>query len=119
MPFTFGGYLARQRISLKRTQADIADALTAAGYQTRAQSVSAWERDAYRPQNLAIVTELERILDCPGELMAALGGSSGPGRIDDIERRLQDLEDQQRATQQLLEAATRTIQELTAEIRRE
>lgn len=93
VPFTFPELFARQRIALKMTQRQVAEALAERGFDFTAVSVSNWERGKNPPRTSDVVYALEDVLDCPGEFSEALGlAPAGPSRYDALEARIAALE---------------------------
>lgn len=74
-----------------RSLADVSHAVYDLGFKVSTQKLSAWERGEYRPKDPPEVRALERALNCPGELVRALGWDDD-SRLAVLERRLDAIE---------------------------
>lgn len=98
---TFGIETRRRRNIAGLTAADVAAALTATlGRTIKHQSITAWERGEYAPQDLQTAETLDALLDAGGELLAILFASDLADRVRHLEvtmteqnRQLRELRD--------------------------
>lgn len=91
----FGAKVRSLRTTRGLTMPALAAALAGAGEDFTPQAISGWERGEWAPRSASTVRILETVLDAEGELLGLLGLHDGPTiseRVDDLERRIADLE---------------------------